>query len=568
MESWILTILTFFPLLGVLFLLSVQSGRHGLVKTTALVVSLLNALFSLYVYFNFAADSSGMQFVVNHTWIETLGINYHLGVDGISLFLVLLTTFLTPLAILSSWSAITEKVKGFYVCMLFLETGMIGVFVSLDLFLFYVFWELMLVPMYFLIGIWGGPRRIYATIKFVLFTMTGSLLMLVAILVLYFMNHAYTGTYTFDLLEIVKLPIPLGAQFWLFFAFALAFAIKVPMFPFHTWLPDAHVEAPTAGSVILAGVLLKMGTYGFLRFCLPLFPNAFIDYVWLFSILAIIGILYGAIVSIRQEDIKSLVAFSSVSHLGFVMLGLFALNLQGVEGGILQMINHGISTGALFLIVGMIYERRHTRLIVDFGGVSRKMPVFAAFFMIVALSSIGLPGTNGFVGEFTILLGTFKSNVTYAVFGAAGMIFAAVYMLWMYQRVMFGKITKPENEGLKDLNWRERIVLIPLIIAIFWIGIYPKPFFDRMEPSVKSLIEDAQMKYERNQALKADSDIGPADETPFSIDGMGVTEIEDAECGSLLPRSLATNSKAEAVESKREFCKVGSASACTPVTPR
>jgi NADH-quinone oxidoreductase subunit M len=484
-------------------LLLVDKNSQSAIKTTALVVSTVNALVSLYIYFGFAANSAAMQFVVNKTWIESLGISYHLGVDGISLFLVLLTTFLTPLAILSSWSAITEKVKGYYISMLFLETGMIGVFVALDLFLFYVFWELMLIPMYFLIGIWGGPRRIYATVKFVLFTMTGSLLMLVAILVLYFMNHGFTGTYTFDLLEIVKLPIPLGAQFWLFFAFALAFAIKVPMFPFHTWLPDAHVEAPTAGSVILAGVLLKMGTYGFLRFCLPLFPNAFIDYVPLFSILAIIGILYGAFVSIRQDDVKSLVAFSSVSHLGFVMLGLFALNLQGMEGGILQMINHGISTGALFLIVGMIYERRHTRLIADFGGVSKKMPVFAAFFMIVALSSIGLPGTNGFVGEFTILLGTFKSNVVYAVLGAAGIIFAAVYMLWMYQRVMFGKVTNPENEKLTDINWREKIVLIPLILAIFWIGIYPKPFFERMEPSVKALIEDAQGKYEQNELIEA-----------------------------------------------------------------
>jgi NADH-quinone oxidoreductase subunit M len=327
-------------------------------------------------------------------------------------------------------------------------------------------------------------------------------------LVLYFMNHAFSGIYTFNLLEISKLPIPLGAQFWLFFAFALAFAIKVPMFPFHTWLPDAHVEAPTAGSVILAGVLLKMGTYGFLRFCLPLFPNAFIDYTWLISVLAIIGIVYGAIISIRQVDIKSLVAFSSVSHLGFVMLGLFALNIQGVEGGIIQMINHGISTGALFLIVGMIYERRHTRLIEDFGGVSRKMPVFAAFFMIVALSSIGLPGTNGFVGEFTILLGTFKSNVVYAVIGALGIILAAVYMLWMYQRTMFGKITRPENEKLKDLNLREKLILIPLLVAIFWIGIYPTQFFTRIEPTVKSLIEDARAKYEKNklldQSLKAD----------------------------------------------------------------
>ncbi len=505
MDNSILTIITFFPLLGVLILLLVGKTQLKAIKIIAFAVSLLNSLFSLYLYFDFSSDTSAMQFSVKKVWIESLGISYHLGVDGISLFLILLTTFLTPLAILSSWTAITEKVKGYYISMLLLETGMIGVFVSLDLFLFYVFWEAMLLPMYFLIGVWGGPRKIYATIKFVLFTMTGSLLMLVAILVLYFMNYSYTGAYSFDLLEITKLPIPLGAQFWLFAAFALAFAIKVPMFPFHTWLPDAHVEAPTAGSVILAGVLLKMGTYGFLRFCLPLFPNAFIYFVPLFSVLAIIGIIYGALVCVRQEDVKSLVAFSSVSHLGFVMLGLFTLNLQGMEGGILQMINHGISTGALFLIVGMIYERRHTRLIADFGGLSRKIPVFAAFFMIVALSSIGLPGTNGFVGEFLIILGTFKSNVIYAVFAATGIVLAAVYMLWMYQRTMFGKITKPENENLKDLNWREKIVLIPLILAIFWIGLYPKPFLVKMEPSVKSLIENAYVKYEENKLFEESS---------------------------------------------------------------
>jgi NADH-quinone oxidoreductase subunit M len=500
-NSSILTIITFLPLLGVLILLLVGKTKLNAIKTIALLVSLLNFIFSLYLYFNFSPDTSAMQFSVKKVWIESLGISYHLGIDGISLFLILLTTFLTPLAILSSWTAITEKVKGYYISMLFLETGMIGVFVSLDLFLFYVFWEAMLLPMYFLIGIWGGPRKIYATIKFVLFTMTGSLLMLVAILVLYFMNHTYTGVFSFDLLEINKLPVPLGAQSWLFGAFALAFAIKVPMFPFHTWLPDAHVEAPTAGSVILAGVLLKMGTYGFLRFCLPLFPNAFMHFVPLFSVLAIIGIIYGALVSMRQEDVKSLVAFSSVSHIGFVMLGLFTLNFQGIEGGILQMINHGISTGALFLIVGMIYERRHTRMIEDFGGLSKRIPIFAAFFMIVALSSIGLPGTNGFVGEFLILLGTFKSNVVYAVFAATGMILAAVYMLWMYQKTMFGKITKPENENLKDLNLREKMILIPLVLVIFWIGLYPKGFFVKMEPSVKSLIENAKTKYEKNDQL-------------------------------------------------------------------
>lgn len=496
MDSLILTIITFFPLLGVLIILFIPRESLNSIKITAFITSIITLVISLYLYFNFDPLLSKMQFEITKEWIPALGINYHLGIDGISLFLVLLTTFLATLAIFSSWTAITEKVKGYMISMLILETGMIGVFVSLDLFLFYVFWEGMLIPMYFLIGIWGGPRKIYATIKFVLFTMFGSVLMLVAILVLYFLNHAYSGVYTFDLLKIYHLPIPLSAQFWLFLAFALAFAIKVPVFPFHTWLPDAHVEAPTAGSVLLAGVLLKMGTYGFLRFCLPLFPNAFFDFIPLFSILAIIGIIYGALVATRQKDVKSLVAYSSVSHLGFVMLGLFALNIQSIEGGILQMINHGISTGALFLIVGMIYERRHTRLIQDFGGLSKQIPIFAAFFMIVTLSSIGLPGTNGFVGEFLILLGTFKANVTYAVLGAIGIILATVYMLWMYQRVMFGKLEKPENMKLKDLNFREKIILVPIVLLIFWIGVFPKPFLDRMQESVKSLLETTSMKYE------------------------------------------------------------------------
>jgi NADH-quinone oxidoreductase subunit M len=498
MDGSILSLITFFPLLGVFLILFIDKAKETAIKTIALLISLFNFFFSLYIYFNFDPNLTSMQFETNVPWIRSLGISYHLGVDGISLFLILLTTFLSFIAIFSSWTAIKEKVKGYFISMLLLETGMLGVFVSLDLFLFYVFWEGMLIPMYFLIGIWGGPRKVYATIKFVLFTMFGSLLMLVAILVLYFLNYNYTGIYTFDLLEILKVPIPLGAQSWLFLAFALAFAIKVPMFPFHTWLPDAHVEAPTAGSVLLAGVLLKMGTYGFLRFCLPLFPNAFFDFVPLFSTLAITGIIYGAMVSTMQKDVKSLVAYSSVSHLGFVMLGIFALNVQSVEGGILQMINHGISTGALFLMVGMIYERRHTRMISDFGGLSKQIPVFATFFMIVTLSSIGLPGTNGFVGEFLILLGTFKSYYLYAVLGATGVVLAAVYMLWMFQRMMYGKLDKPENQKLIDLNLREKLILIPIVVLIFWMGIYPKPFLGRMETSVKVMLEEAKIKSQLN----------------------------------------------------------------------
>jgi NADH-quinone oxidoreductase subunit M len=403
--------------------------------------------------------------------------------------LIMLTTILTVLCVLSSWNSVERNVKGYYISMLLLTTGMIGVFCALDLFLFYVFWEVMLIPMYFIIGIWGGPNRVYAAIKFVLFTMFGSLLMLVAILYLYFAQHGFSGEYSFDLLKIMQMPIAYNVQLWLFGAFALAFAIKVPLFPFHTWLPDAHVQAPTAGSVILAGVLLKMGTYGFVRFCLPLFPEATIAYLPYISVLAIIAIIYGALVAMVQRDVKSLVAFSSVSHMGFVMLGMFALNMQGLQGSVIQMLNHGISTGALFLIVGMIYERRHTRMIDDFGGLAKVMPRFAAFFMIITLSSIGLPFTNGFVGEFLILLGTFKSHPTYAIIAATGVILAACYMLWMYQRVIFGKVTKPENERLKDLSVREKVILTPLVVLVFWIGIYPKPFLDRVEPAVRQILE-------------------------------------------------------------------------------
>jgi NADH-quinone oxidoreductase subunit M len=502
-EFPLLTLITFFPLLGAAILLFVDKEKKETLRWITLMVTFLEFIFSLPLFFQFRLDTPAMQFVEKAPWIPEYGISYFLGIDGISLFLVLLTTFLTLVSVIACWQDIQDKVREFMICILFLETGMIGVFVALDLFLFYVFWEVMLIPMYLLIGVWGNPkRRIYAAVKFFIYTMVGSVLMLVAILVLYFQNGAATGKYTFDLLELYKLQVPMNAQFWLFLAFGLAFAIKVPMFPFHTWLPDAHTEAPTVGSVLLAAVLLKMGTYGFLRFSIPLFPNAAHQLIPLVSILAIIGIIYGALVCMVQKDLKRLIAFSSVSHLGFVMLGLFALNPQGVQGGILQMLNHGFSTGALFLLVGMIYERRHTRMIEDFGGLWKQMPIFAAFFMVVTLSSIGLPGLNGFVGEFLILVGTFKATATYAVVAATGVILAAAYMLWMYQRVMFGELTKPENKVLKDLSSREILVLCCVTLFIFWIGIYPQTFLSRMEPTVKNYLIQVQNKYQAGLKLQ------------------------------------------------------------------
>ena len=446
-------------------------------------------LVSLPLWFNFNSQTAAMQFVERREWLPAYGISYYIGIDGFSLLLIMLTTFLTPLCVLATWDDIQVRVKEFMVCLLALMAGMIGVFVSLDLFLFYVFWEVMLIPMYLLIGVWGNPaRRVYAAVKFFLFTMFGSLLMLVAILVLYFHYGKITGTYTFDLLKLYTVSIPFNMQFWMFLAFGLAFAIKVPMFPFHTWLPDAHTEAPTVGSVILAAVLLKMGTYGFLRFNMPLFAEAAHYFVPLFSILAVIGIVYGALVSMVQKDLKRLIAFSSVSHLGFVMLGLFTFTMPGVQGGIIQMINHGLSTGALFLIVGTIYERRHTRLISEFGGLCTPMPVFAIIFMIVTLSSIGLPGLNGFVGEFLILLGTFQVNKLYAIIAATGVIFAACYMLWMFQRVVFGKVTNEKNKDLKDLSWREIAIFAPLILFIIWIGVYPSTFLDKTKASTENFV--------------------------------------------------------------------------------
>ncbi len=497
----ILSLLIFFPIAGAIILLFINKERADTIRVVTLIFSLIEFFISLPLFFVFNSRTAAMQFVEDWWWVQSYGISYKLGIDGISLLLVLLTTFLTVLCILCSWKAITFRVKEYMISFLFLETGMIGALVALDLILFYVFWEVMLIPMYLLIGVWGDPkRRIYAAIKFFLFTMAGSVLMLAAILILYFLNQKTTGKSTFDVLELYQLGLPVGIQYWLFAAFALAFAIKVPMFPFHTWLPDAHTEAPTAGSVILAGVLLKMGTYGFIRFAMPLFPKAAFGLLPVVCALAIIGIIYGALVSMMQPDLKRLVAFSSVSHLGYVMLGMFALNMQGVQGSIYQMLNHGISTGSLFLLVGMVYERRHTRMIAEFGGLSKVMPIYAVFFMIVTLSSIGLPGTNGFVGEFLILLGAFQSNVVYGVLAATGVILGAAYMLWMFQRVMFGKITKPENEKLQDLSAREITVLVPMVIMIFLMGIYPKLFFSKMDVTVENFLKDFKGRVE----MKAD----------------------------------------------------------------
>ncbi len=495
--SNILTIVTFTPAVGALLLLFYNRDHVRSIRTFALIITLLTFIFSLHLVAHFDSNNPDFQYLIRIPWVPSFGIDYAMGIDGISLFLIILTTLLSPLAILASWS-IHDRLKEYFIFMLLLETGMIGVFASLDLFLFYVFWEVMLVPMYFLIGVWGGERRIYAAMKFVLYTMIGSVLMLVAIIALYFMHGDATGTFTFSYPQIQsslssgRMVLGPNIELWLFIAFFLAFAVKVPLFPFHTWLPDAHVEAPTAGSVLLAGVLLKMGTYGLVRFNLPLFPHVSHFFAPLISMLAIVGIIYGALVAMVQPDMKKLVAYSSVSHLGFVVLGIFSFTTQGMEGAIYQMLNHGISTGALFLLVGVIYDRRHTRLIDEFGGLANRMPVYAAVFLVVTLSSIGLPGLNGFVGEFLILLGTFGVNHARAALAALGVILSAVYMLWMYQRVIWGEIRSERNAGLLDLSGRERAMFIPLLIVIVWMGIYSSYFLRPMDASVNKLMNQTQ----------------------------------------------------------------------------
>jgi NADH-quinone oxidoreductase subunit M len=470
----------FLPLAGAVVVAFIPKNEEGIIRAVALVATLVAFVLSLRVLFDFETGTTAFQTGSDLSWISEWGIRYTTGIDGLSLWMVMLTTFLMPLSVLASWN-ITKRVKFYFIFLLALETGMLGVFSSLDLFLFYLFWEASLVPMYFLIGMWGYTRRIYAAMKFFLFTLIGSLFMLVSILFLYFA----AGGESFGFGDLLGTELSAGTQRLLFLGFFASFAVKVPLVPLHTWLPDAHTEAPTAGSVMLAAVLLKMGAYGLIRFGIPLFPEAARELVPMVMTLAIIGIIYGALVATMQRDLKRLVAYSSVAHLGFVVLGMFVGSLQGMSGGILQMVNHGLSTGALFMLVGMLYDRRHSRLIKDFGGLQKTVPILAGIFLFVALSSIGLPGLNGFVGEFLILVGTFVRYRWWVVPAAFGVVLAAVYLLWAYQRVFHGEVTRPENRSIPDVNLREVAMLAPVLVLILAIGVYPKPFLERIEPSAQ-----------------------------------------------------------------------------------
>ncbi len=497
MNDHLLSFVLFTPLAGMLVLLLIPASNKPLIRAWANLVAVAGFLVSLPLVTRFDSTAAGFQMVERMDWIPSFGVQFLVGIDGISLLLVMLTTLIGVVAVFSSWSAIEDRTKPYYAMLLLLQTGMIGVFISLDFFLFFVFWEIVLIPMYFIITIWGGPRKLYAGIKFFLYTLAGSVLMLLGILTLYFQYHQQFGAYTFDIQSLMNVNMGLGLEQWVFWAFFIGFAIKVPMFPFHTWLPDAHTEAPTAGSVILAAVLLKMGTYGFIRFSLPLLPKASIQ-PWIvdtMATLSIIGIIYGALVCLVQTDWKKLVAYSSVSHLGFCTLGIFALNPNGIAGSVIQQINHGISTGMLFLIVGVVYERRHTREISEYGGLAHVMPNFAFVFAFAMLSSAGLPLLNGFIGEFTILRGAFEANPAWAAFAVAGVVLGAGYLLWLYQRTMLGELTSTKNQGLKDLRLREWAVFAPLIAWAIWIGVYPKPFFNLLEKPVTQIVERVRPDY-------------------------------------------------------------------------
>ena len=506
-NTTLMLVATFLPLLGALVLLLVPKDQRRVFEIGSLLVMIVSFLMSAVFWFGYDRASDAVQWAESWNWIPSMGVKFSVGMDGISLLLWLLTTFIGPIAIACSFKSIEERHKEYYIWMLVLQTAMLGVFITQDMFLFYLFWEVMLVPMYFLIAIWGGPQKLYAAIKLFLYTLAGGVLMLVAILAIYFLQHKTTGGYNFSL-ESFQAMAPVIAQqsktyqILLALAFFIGFAIKVPMFPFHTWLPDAHVQAPTAGSVILAAILLKMGTYGFVRFLLPILPGATKDLMPWFIGLSLIGIIYGALVAMIQKDMKKLVAYSSVSHLGLCMLGLFALNPYGIKGGLFQMINHGISTSGLFLAVGIVYERRHTRMIADFGGLSKSMPIYATVFMIMTMSSLGLPLLNGFIGEGIILMGSFQAFPWAAVVATLGIILGAAYLLWMYQRVMFGPITAV-NEKMEDLNLREMLYFAPLVIAAFWIGMYPKPIMDVMDAPVRKLVEQITPGYHAAQSLAA-----------------------------------------------------------------